>query len=203
MTRAARTSRVGGTAALLAVGALTLHQLRYLLAYGERAGAELERQGHSYLEVGAPLLVAVAAAVLVASVVVPALVRLTPALDAEACTTERAAGYAAGLLAVYFAQELTEGLLAAQHPAGLAGALGAGGWIVLPLAMALGAVAAIARGWLHHAEQRLTDVLERRSLPRAPRRAPAPVLAPVRRPLSLLSLRFGFACRPPPLAQRA
>jgi membrane protease YdiL (CAAX protease family) len=203
MSLAGRTSRVAGSAALLAVGALALHQLRYLLAYGGQAGAELERQGHSYLELAAPLLVACAVALVIASVVVPALLRLAPLLARDACGTERAAGYAAALLAVYFAQELTEGLLAGGHPAGLAGALGAGGWLALPLAMALGAAASIARGWLYRAERRLSTVLARKRLPRAPRRMPTPTLGPARPALSSLGLRFGLARRPPPLALRA
>jgi hypothetical protein len=200
MRLAGRTSRAAGSAALLAVGALALHQLRYLLAYGGQASAELERQGHSYLDTAAPLLVAAAVALLVVSVLVPATLRLAPVLARDICATERAAGYAAALLLVYFTQELTEGLLAGGHPAGVAGVLGAGGWLALPLAMALGALASIARGWLYRAERSLATALARPGLPRAQRRAPAPALAPARPALSSLGLRFGLARRPPPLA---
>ena len=203
MKLAGRTSRAAGSAALLALGALALHQLRYLLAYGGHAGAELERQGHSYLEFAAPLLIACAVALVMASVVVPALLRLAPTLARDVCGTERAAGYAAALLTVYFAQELSEGLLAGGHPAGLAGVLGGGGWLALPLAMALGAAASIARSWLYRAERRLSTALGQQPLPRAPRRIPTPTLAPVRPALSSLGLRFGLARRPPPLAPSA
>jgi membrane protease YdiL (CAAX protease family) len=203
MSLAGRTSRAAGSAALLAVGALALHQLRYLLAYGGEAGTALESQGHSYLDTAAPLLVAVAVALLVVSVLIPAFVRLAPVLARDVCATERAAGYAAALLAVYFAQELAEGVLAGGHPAGLAGVLGFGGWLALPLAMALGALASVVRGWLYRAERSLATALGRRRLPRPQRRAPAPPRPSARPALSSLALRFGFARRPPPLALHA
>jgi hypothetical protein len=203
MRLAGRTSRAAGSAGLLIIGALVLHQLRYLLAYGGQAGTELERQGHGYLDLLAPLLVAAAAAMLIASVAAPALLRLAPALTRDVSSTERAAGYGAALLAVYFAQELAEGALASGHPAGLVGVLGASGWLALPLAMAFGAVGAIARGWLYRAERHLATVARRLSLPRAPKRVHAPLSQPPRRALSSLALRFGLARRPPPLARQA
>ncbi|HEX2468591.1 MAG TPA: hypothetical protein VHJ54_10320 [Solirubrobacterales bacterium] len=196
-------SRIAGSAGLLVLGALALHQLRYLLAYGGHAEAELERQGHAYLELLAPLLVAGAIALLITSAIVPALTRLAPVLTHGISGTERAAGYAAALLAVYFVQELTEGFLAAGHPSGVIGVLGAGGCLALPLAMALGAAAAIARGWLYRAERGLAAAFERPRLRRAPRRLQPPALAAARPALSTLGLRFGFARRPPPLAARA
>jgi hypothetical protein len=203
MSLAARIGRATGSAGLLALGALALHQLRYLLAFGADAGAELERQGHSYLDAAVPLLVAFAVAGIVASVVIPAAIRRVPSLRGDDCVTERAAAYAAALLAVYLAQELTEGILASGHSPGLAGALGAGGWIAMPLAMALGAVAAIARSWLFRAEDVLGAALARRRLPRAPRDIGDPATAPIRPALSSMGLRFGLARRPPPLALRA
>jgi hypothetical protein len=202
MRLAGRTSRAAGSAALLVVGALVLHQLRYLLGYGSTAGIELERQGHAYLDLIAPLLVAAAAAMLIASVLVPALLRLAPAITHDVTTTERAAGYAVALLTVYLVQEFAEGALAAGHPAGLIGVLGASGWLALPLAMALGAVAAVARGWLYRAEHRLAGALAVRRLPRAPKRQVAPASPPHRPALASMGLRFGLARRPPPLAQQ-
>jgi hypothetical protein len=202
MSLAGRTSRAAGSAGLLVVGALLLHQLRYLVGYGGAAGAELERQGHAYLDLIAPLLVAGAMAMLIASVLVPALLRLAPAVTRDVTTTERAAGYAGALLAVHLAQELAEGSLVAGHPAGMVGVLGASGWLALPLAMALGAVAAVARGWLYRAERRLAGGLTVRRLPRARKRHAAPASAPRRPALPSLGLRFGFARRPPPLARQ-
>jgi hypothetical protein len=203
MRLAARIGRATGGAGVLALGALALHELRYLLAFGADAGAELERQGHSYLETLAPLITALAVAGIVTSVVIPAALQRVPSLRGRDCTTERAAAYAAALLAVYLAQELTEGILASGHAAGLDGALGAGGWVAMPLAMALGAAAAIARSWLFRAEERLACAFHQLGLPRAPREIGAPATAPIRRALSSMALRFGLARRPPPLASRA
>jgi hypothetical protein len=198
-----RTSRAAGSAALLVLGALALHQLRYLLAYGGTAGAELERQGHAYLDLVAPLLVAAAVATVIASVVAPVLLRVAPVLTRDASSTERAAGYAAALLAVYFAQELAESALNGGHPDGVVGILGASGWLALPLAMALGGLTAIARGWLYRAERRLAAAVAWRRLPRPPKRVRAPLRPPLRPALSLLGLRFGLARRPPPIARQA
>src|SRR5256885_16896528 len=42
--------------ALVAVGALGVHDLRYLLAYKGDAGHELSLQGHGYLRLATPLI---------------------------------------------------------------------------------------------------------------------------------------------------
>jgi hypothetical protein len=200
--RLAAITQAAAAVALLALGAIALHELRYLAAFGGSPGADL-RAGHDYMEILIPLLVVLAVAALAVSVVVPAVLRLAPSLGREDCVTERAAGYAAALLAVHLAQELAEAALSDGHPVSVAGILGAGGWAVIPLAMALGAVAALARGWLHQAERRLAVALARVALPRAPQRIGAPPPRPPQRPLSSLGLRFGIARRPPPLVQRA
>ena len=53
-------ARIAGFAyiALLPPAAFAVHQLRYWLAYGSRAGIELQRTGHSYLHSVVPWLVA-------------------------------------------------------------------------------------------------------------------------------------------------
>jgi hypothetical protein len=43
-------------AALLAAGALGVHELRYALAYGANAGRHAAEQGHAYLSVLIPLV---------------------------------------------------------------------------------------------------------------------------------------------------
>ena len=50
------------TAALVALGALIVHQLRYFGAYGGDAGRELAAQGHGYLGQLTPLVIALALA---------------------------------------------------------------------------------------------------------------------------------------------
>src|ERR1700716_790313 len=57
--------------ALMPAAALAVHQLRYWLAYGGHAGAQLERQGHLYLHSLVPwiaVLLAVAAAIFLKAV---------------------------------------------------------------------------------------------------------------------------------------
>jgi hypothetical protein len=54
VTSAARRFRL---AALLAAGALAVHELRYALAYGEHAGREASAQGHAYLTLLMPVVV--------------------------------------------------------------------------------------------------------------------------------------------------
>jgi hypothetical protein len=58
-------SRRLGQVALVAPAALLVHELRFVLAFGGGAGAELQRTGHSYLQSLVPwlvLLLALAAA---------------------------------------------------------------------------------------------------------------------------------------------
>jgi hypothetical protein len=185
------------TAALLVLGALALHELRYLIAFGGEAPSILAQHGHGYLGFLAPLLVAGAAAAIVTSVVAPALLgRMAPAR--RPYTEERAAGYAAGLVAVFFAQELAESLLSGGHPDGVAAVLGAGGWVVLPLAIALGALAAFAARQL----DRAALTVSRRFVPPRPRAPRQLGRLPAGPPPSLarFDLSFGFARRPPPAA---
>ncbi|MGD9736676.1 MAG: hypothetical protein AB7V58_13905 [Solirubrobacterales bacterium] len=186
-------------AALMPAAVLTLHQLRYQLAYGDHADSQLAAQGHAYLGAVTPLaamLVAIAAGVFIA-----ALARARR--DGEAGERGRpfllvwllAAG---ALLGIYALQELAEGILFAGHPPGLHGVFGDGGLWALPLAAALGAVvalalrvAAVARRWAAG----LGDV-EAAPADERPRRVPRPaaVFMPVLAPLALAA-----AGRAPPL----
>ena len=50
--------RGAGRAALVPAAAVAVHQLRYLLAFGGNAGAELAREGHSYLHSLVPWIMA-------------------------------------------------------------------------------------------------------------------------------------------------
>lgn len=198
MTMLARSGRAVGGVGLLTLGALALHEIRYALAFGGAPGGGIDRAGHGYLELLAPLIAFGAIAALIVSVVAPALLRLSPALGEDSRLTDRAAGYAAALLVVHFSQELAEGLLHSGH-AGVIEALGSGGIVVMPVAMALGAIAAFARRWLDRAERRLVAALSPPvALPRAPRDVARPVAPRALRPLASLGLRFGAARRPPP-----
>jgi hypothetical protein len=192
MGSAMRTAHRVRLASILAVGAFAVHQLRYLTAYGGSSAAE----GHRYMsDFLAPLAVLVLAAVLAT------LLRGTEGAAPERTPlARRMAVFAGALLAIFAGQELLEGLMATGHPAGPAAVLGGGGWIALPLALAIGALAALLARALEGVERAIA-VVHRERPPR--RRAPAiRGRALAARTISLLSapLAFGLARRPPPPA---
>jgi hypothetical protein len=126
---------------LLPVGAFVVHQLRYRIAYGDQASAQLAAQGHSYLDSFAPWLV-----LLLCLAAGSFLVRVVQAL-ATGRSTERRRSFIATwiaasclLIAIYAVQEFLEGLVAAGHPAGLAGIVGHGGWWAAVVAIGVGFV---------------------------------------------------------------
>ena len=136
MLRADRRSVVRGLAkvALLPPAALAVHQLRYYLAYGSAAGAELQRTGHSYLHSVVPWIV-----LLVALACGGFLVALGRAVAGHRSIPRFCASLlglwlvcAACLVAIFVTQEFLEGLFATGHPAGLAGIFGFGGWWSIP-----------------------------------------------------------------------
>jgi hypothetical protein len=133
--------------ALIAVGALGVHDLRYLLAYKGHTSQELALQGHSYLKLAMPMI----GGLLV--------------LAAAAFATRLMRAYAVGedgerwllpsprrlwliasvlLIAVYSTQEWLEGLLAEGHAGGIGAPFSHGGWLALPLALAIGLLIALA-----------------------------------------------------------
>jgi hypothetical protein len=140
-------------AALLPPAAFAVHQLRFLLAFGSGAGAELERTGHSYMHSFVPWLV-----VLLALVVGGFLRELGRALGGQTSAARFTISFAglwltctAALVLVYCLQEFLEGILVVGHPAGLVGIFGYGGWWAIPVAACIGLVlAAVFHGarWL-------------------------------------------------------
>jgi hypothetical protein len=135
-------------AALMPAAVLTVHQLRFQLAFGERADSKLASEGHQYLGAFLAPLAAMALAVGVG------LFLATLARARRRGADENQAGPASSfpriwllaavsLLAIYCAQELLEGLLASGHPGGLAGVFGEGGLWAIPLSVLLGAVVAL------------------------------------------------------------
>ncbi len=184
-------------AALMPAAVLTVHQLRYQLAFGGHTDARLASQGHAYLGTVAPLaamLVAIAAGVFIAGLA---------RARREGEAGERGRPFllvwllaAAALLGIYVAQELAEGMLAAGHPAGLHGVFGDGGMWALPLAVALGTVVALALRVADAAKRWAAGLGERgetRARARRPLR-PAAIFMPAPAPLALAA-----AGRAPPL----
>lgn len=130
--------------------AIAVHQLRFVLAFGGGgAGPELARQGHNYLHSLAPWIV-LGLAVGVGGF----LWSVGRALNGHRSLPRYSlsllglwAVCAACLIAIYATQELLESLLAAGHPAGLAGIFGYGGWWAVPASICIGLVlAAIFHG---------------------------------------------------------
>jgi hypothetical protein len=192
--------RSGRAVALLTLGALALHQLRYTLAFGETAPAALHDHGHDYLALIAPALATIAVAVAASATLARALRGASS--GARRAVPSRALHYAAALLAVYAAQELTEGALSPGHPSGLPGLVAEGGWIAMPLALALGLIAALVARVLDRVEEELAVPARRPRLPRPPAATPSlPATSSTRPPLAALTIAFGLARRPPPALQ--
>jgi hypothetical protein len=186
-------------AALLPLCALAVHDLRDRLAYGGDAGGELQHQGHAYLGIAKPIVGVLCA--LVAAELVARVARAWRVGEAAERSWSRGRLWAAAtmaLVAVFFGQELLEGAIFAGHPAGLAGVLGAGGWLALPLSLAAGGlltlVLAGARAVARVLAARRCRTAARRA-PSSARRLPAAVAA--RRPAPLASAAAG---RAPPRA---
>jgi hypothetical protein len=180
-------------AAILAVGAFALHQLRYLVASGGASSAG--HSAHGYMtDLMAPI------AVLVLAAAMATLIRGTEgALPARAPLGRRIAVFTLALLAIYLGQESLEALLSTGHLATLAAVLAAGGWVALPLALTLGALGALLARALEVVERAIAMVHADRVRSRAPLvRGRALAARCVR--LASSPLAFGLARRPPPPA---
>jgi hypothetical protein len=186
---------------LMPLAAWSVHQLRYLLAYGPEAGRQVSAQGHAYLSLLVPVFAGLAALALGAAVL-----RLRAAWHGHAGADAPRLGMvrlwavtAAGLLAIYTGQELLEGLFAAGHAAGVAGVFGGGGWLAVPAAVLAGGLVAAALQSARAAELLVIEYARAR----APR--PAPVFK--QRMQSYFTLRPHAplarpgASRAPPLAR--
>jgi hypothetical protein len=175
-------------AAILALGAFALHQLRYLLAFGP--SGDLAEQSHRYMTALLPAIAVLALAGLVAT-----LIRGTEGASPSGTSlTRRIAVFAAALLAIYLTQESLEGMLLVGHPAA---SLANGGWLALPLALAIGAISALLARALEGVERAIALVHAQPGRSRPPavrgRALPARGLR-----LALTPLAFGLARRPPP-----
>jgi hypothetical protein len=178
-------------AAILAVAAFALHQLLYLLI----PGAEPARQGHGYtVDLLAPI------AVLVLAGALATLIRGTEgASPARAPLGRRIAVFTVALLAIYAGQESIE-VISAGHPVGPIALLGDGGWLALPLALAIGALAALLAMALEVVERAIAVVHADRRLRTRPPAVRGRALRTRGRRLPSSPLAFGLARRPPPLA---
>lgn len=188
----------GAGLALIPAAAFAVHQLRYQLAYGSKAGAVLSAQGHAYLHSLVPWLV------LLLGVGLSSYLRRI----AHARNTGDAGAFTAhsmpllwgttsfGLVMLYAIQESLEELFATGHPTGFAGIFGHGGWWALPAAC-VAAVVVVAVLRLGRSILRVLGALGRRRrwVFAAELRLPSFDL-----PLASAPLALRAAGRAPPLA---
>jgi hypothetical protein len=187
--------------ALIAVGALGVHDLRYLLAYHGHAGQELALQGHAYLRLATPVL----AGLLVLAAAAFATRLMQAYADGEDGGTVRLPSTrrmwlcaSALLVAVYSSQEWLEGLLAEGHPGGIGAPFSHGGWLAVPLALAIGLLIALA---LRGAATAIAVAAARgraRVAPPAPAELPSRVASSVWTPARSARLARALAPRAPP-----
>jgi hypothetical protein len=187
-----------GRVALLPPAAFVVHELRYELAYGSGAGAELRETGHSYLHSVVPwlvLLIALAAGGFLRSVgrafsrpPAPGRFRLSFATVWVLCTV--------ALVMIFACQETLEGLFATGHPGGWTAVFGDGGWWAIPAAVGIGLVLAAV---FHGARWVVGEVSRRRRTEAGASHARVVVLRPrdavVLAPAALLG---GWSSRGPP-----
>ena len=200
-------------AALMPAAVLTVHQLRFLLAFGPGSGQELEKEGHQYLSaLAAPIAmsVAIVASLFFARLAVAWRVgtgERHPAAGASArdagevsprfAFLRLALSIGAAILALYSCQELLEGMLSTGHPGGFEGVFGDGGWWSVPLALGCGTIVAAA---LRGARAAIRWVAGRHRPARPPHGRPAPAPRPRRLALPrLVPLAGAAAGRAPPL----
>ena len=131
--------------ALIAGGALVVHNSRYAAEHGTAWREALAEQGHAYLT----LLLPVAGLALVAGVAMWAgtvrRARSGRRAGAPSRPSFRATWLVStlALVAIYCGQEALEGVLAHGHADGIGGVFGAGGWSALLLAAGVGALIAL------------------------------------------------------------
>ena len=177
--RPAPTVRLAG---VIAPAALVLHELRYLIGFGDHAHEALADRGHAYLPLAggvAGLLIALAAAQLIVAL---GRARRTARGEEPPGFLRIWGVLALALLAVYTGQELLEAALTPGREISAAAVLAEGGWCALPLALVIGALAALV---VQGAGRRVAMVA-RRARPHparesilVTRRRPAPALVAV------------------------
>jgi hypothetical protein len=172
---------------LVPAAALVVHQLRYWLAYGSEANAQLAAQGHSYLHSLAPwaVLALGIGATLFLRRVARALVTGDAARSGRRSFPALWALSGVGLLTIYSVQETLESFLSSGHPGGVAGVFGHGGLWAVPVSAAVGLVVALVlragRAVLDAAARLAPELPRLRALPLV---VPAGVLPAAARPLA-------------------
>lgn len=153
-----RTLSVARLTGLLIGAVLGVHELRYLLAFGDQTASTLAHTGHGYLATAVPLS-GLGLAVGLAWCLLQA--AAGPAGEAGRRTLSRRRFWllaSAALLVIFAGQEVVEGWLSPGHPGGPAVILGAGGWTVIPLCLATGGLVTLLAGVAERAERAIHRV---------------------------------------------
>jgi len=185
------------TGALVSLGALAVHQLRYLAAYGGDAGHQLADQGHGYLPAALPVVAGFALAALAACVLRGAVARMPDRTQSPGPLP-----FALAIMSVFSLQEVMEGAFSAGHAAGFAAVFTHGGWLAVPLAVVVGWICSVLDRGGRRLEHIAAAARESRRVPSRPEATvgtPRHVLA---RPRIAAPLAFGIARRPPPAPAR-
>ena len=132
-----RASATLETTALLGVGALLVHELRYRIALGDDATSALATSDHAYLGIITPV---------VALAAMFGLARLVDRIGSGDGSARRRRGaiwlaLTSGLFGIFCLQELLEVLFATGQPEGLEAMLADGGWLAIPLSMSVAGLA--------------------------------------------------------------
>jgi hypothetical protein len=137
--------RTGLAVLLMPLATALVHQLRYVLAYGPRAGHELAEQGDAYVHSLLPWLMAVVLPLFFGALAL-ALARSARGSAADPARPRRLpvlwTGAFIALLAGYVLQESLEVTLGSAHATVLSQAFGSGGWWAVP------AAAIVAAAWV-------------------------------------------------------
>jgi hypothetical protein len=177
------------SATLVAAGALAAHELTYLAGVGpEGSHAAAD---HSYLSAVIPAL-----AVLVALTLLATVERGVAGSGVRSSPLSRILAYGGAIVALFFAQETTEFLVAGADPAQIVALLAHQGLISVTLALCLGAGVWLAVRGLEAVEERIAIRFYRSAARRALRSGPRPRWLDV--VLSPALLAGGAAARAPP-----
>jgi hypothetical protein len=180
-------------AAALLPAALLLHEAVYAV------GGEADTGSHGYLAEVLPLLAVLGGSFAVAALLLPGLRGGAGSEDGPVAAVLRPVAIALALLALFLIQEGAEIALLGGGVEQLAAVMAAS-WLLLPVALLLGALGAAYADWLGRAGLRLAVLIAGSGRPR-PRRRPAGArrTPATRRAVHLFSpLAFGLARRPPP-----
>ncbi len=192
-----RLAHRGRIVVLLALGAWLVHQLRYTFALSHESAAHAEAHGHEYLSLTGPLLFAAVALATTSWIF---------SLTRERSPREHSLSAAAiwlraslALLVVFCVQETAEGLFSPHHPQLVEGIFGSGGWIAVPLSVAVAGVIALAMRGARAAREAVARAHHHLGYPARPLLDPRRP-SDLRRPRRSHVLAGKLAGRAPPLA---